>query len=668
MKAGETKQKEAERTRVQQALRESEELFRLMFDCSPAGAVLVAPDFRFLRCNEAYCRFLGYRESELQGKTFLDVTHPDDLMTGRQEIEGMLAGTLDATQIQKRYLHRGGAAVWGEVNIRLLRDPAGKPLYFLTVVQDITERKRAELELRAAYVQLEATEEELRARYDELQQSERELRESEERFRGLAEAMSDAILMVDSESGRILEANTAACALYGYTLEEMLALSVLDISAEREATARAIKQHDLHCHRRYHKKKNGDIIPLEIFQSVHPWGGRMAATGLLRDLTHELRMEEERRRADRLESVGLLAGGIAHDFNNILMGVLGNISLARMALADGRDVRGFLEDAEKASLRARDLTKQLLTFSRGGAPVKSLASLKDVIEEAAGLMLRGSNVRAAASHDPDLWPVNIDIGQMNQVFTNLIINAMQAMPEGGHISITAGNAEVGPDGRENLPPGRYVRVVITDRGVGIPPEAMARIFDPYFTTKQTGSGLGLATAYSIVKHHGGSITAQSSPGRGAAFTILIPASDQREEAERPRENGMIMGRGRILLVDDDEAVLMTTSLMLEHLGYSVGTAREGKEGIAAYQKAMGEGHPFDAVIMDLTIPGGMGGQDAVRELLQLDPAARAIVASGYSQDQVLAEFQAYGFKGVLAKPYRLQEIGRVLHQVLQPGP
>jgi len=386
------------------------------------------------------------------------------------------------------------------------------------------------------------------------------------------------------------------------------------------------------------------------------------------DVTEQRKMQEELLRTQKLESVGLLAGGIAHDFNNLLTAILGNVNLAKVFAEKGENVIELLTEAENASLRAKDLTQQLLTFSRGGAPVKKAASISDLIRDTTRFVLRGSNVRCVFSIPEDLYPVCVDEGQISQVINNLIINADQAMPEGGEISVRAENTSVKPGDALPLKAGEYVKITIKDQGCGIPEKHLAKIYDPYFTTKQKGNGLGLATVHSIVKKHDGYIGVESGPDVGATFYFYLPASPDDKILTKKKEAGVLMnGGGKILVMDDEEIVRKVAGAMLGRIGYEVSFAKDGREAIESYQALMGTGQAFDVVIMDLTIPGGMGGKETIKKLLEIDPQVKAIVSSGYSNDPVMADFRNYGFSDVIVKPYEVKEVGEVLHRVLGGG-
>jgi CheY-like chemotaxis protein/two-component sensor histidine kinase len=369
-------------------------------------------------------------------------------------------------------------------------------------------------------------------------------------------------------------------------------------------------------------------------------------------------------RASKLESVGLLAGGIAHDFNNLLAIVMGNLTLAlldeKTAAAGGR----WLKEAERGTTRARELTQQLLTFAKGGEPVRSAVLLSDLVREAAEFALHGTAVRCEFDLAEDVRPADADRGQIGQVVQNLVINAVQAMPAGGVIRLALRNETLAAGDVPPLPPGHYLRLEFADTGGGIPPENLPRIYEPFFTTKELGTGLGLATVYSVVQKHRGHIVVESEVGRGTTFRIWLPAADAAPTPSTMSASPFERLRGRVLFMDDEEPIRTMTCALLQRLGLEVTTTVDGHEAVKHFAHARASGQPFDIVIMDLTVPGGMGGAAAMSEILKLDPDARGIVSSGYSSDPIMANHREHGFRGSVPKPYKVADFARTLREVL----
>jgi PAS domain S-box-containing protein len=484
--------------------------------------------------------------------------------------------------------------------------------------------------------------------------------------RQIIDTMNDALIVLDCE-GDVRLVNQMACNMFGCSEEQLVGnLPTRSMTGNREfavvleslVQGEAVRNLELE----YYRTEENAPGTLSLSASIIPdqAGAPLSVVCVARDVTRQKRLEEELLKSQKLESLGVLAGGIAHDFNNILTAILGNVSLARMRSDPADKIYKWLKDAEKASARAKDLTHQLLTFSKGGAPVKSVISLEHSIRDSTGFALRGANVKCDFRAADGLWPVEADEGQMIQVFNNLIINACQAMPDGGEIKIAASNVIIDANNSLPLTVGKYVKISLADQGTGIPDKYLHRIFDPYFTTKQKGSGLGLAVTYSIVKNHGGYIKVESEAGSGTAFTIYLPASDNSMEELKTTEELIVAGKGKILLMDDDEMVRTVGREMLVELGYSVETARDGAEAIEAFSKAKEAGKFYDAVVLDLTIPGGMGGKEVIKIVREMDPSVTAIVSSGYSNDPVMANFTQYGFNAVVSKPYKVNELDRVL--------
>jgi PAS domain S-box-containing protein len=386
---------------------------------------------------------------------------------------------------------------------------------------------------------------------------------------------------------------------------------------------------------------------------------------VFRDETEKHRLEMEMLKVSKLESVGLLAGGIAHDFNNVLTTIIGNLALAKLCAHSTDLVLARVRDAEEAANRARELTLHLLTFAKGGEPIKKAARLSSLIRSQTELALRGSNIQAEYSLPPDLPPVEVDEGQIGQVINNLVINAREAMPDGGKVEMRAENVQISEGFLPPLPSGNYIKVSVRDYGQGISPEHIFNIFDPYFTTKQEGTGMGLATAYSVIRKHNGQIKVESAVSSGSIFTIYLPVLQDVICPEPEPPQPTLFGQGRILLMDDEEGIRKVAGMMLDLLGYEHECVRDGNEAIDSYLRARSGGRPFNAVIMDLTIPNGMGGKETIRRLKELDPEIKAIVSSGYSYDPVMGNYTQYGFSGVVPKPYKLEDLSQALQTLLQ---
>ncbi|ROR02943.1 hybrid sensor histidine kinase/response regulator [Desulfosoma caldarium] len=517
--------------------------------------------------------------------------------------------------------------------------------------------------------------------YEELKrrrEAQARLEESERRYRELYERSRDGYVRTDFH-GVILECNRPFARMLGYDdPQEILGVACRDMTPPQrfDAISRAMRQQlmDRGFSDKFEKqliRKDGSLLDVEVRMYLHrsPDGTPDSIWTFVQDLSDRKLAEQERLRAQKLESLGLLAGGIAHDFNNILAGILGHISLIKHLIDNETSTGDRLDHVEKACVRAQELTRQLLTFAKGGAPIKKTGSLQDLIRDCTEFSLRGTPSQARFDLPEDLWLVDYDATQIGQVLQNLVINAHQAMPHGGTVTVEAQNVlvEAGPE--MPLRPGRYVAVSVQDHGVGIPKEHMEAIFDPYFTTKKKGSGLGLPTAYSIVKRHDGHMTVHSHLGQGTRVTFYLPASQKVTDASVALEDHKpLQGTGRILIMDDDPIVRDVLSAMLQHLGFESEATVEGMEALARYQQALAIGKPFDGVILDLTVPGGVGGREVVEKLQALDPHVRAVASTGYSNDPVLSQPQAYGFRAGIAKPYRMEDLEKVLRRVLSDGP
>ncbi len=510
-----------------------------------------------------------------------------------------------------------------------------------------------------------------------LKLAEETLREERERMAITLSSIVEGVLTTDRR-GRITYMNGMAEELSGWNQQDAIGRSIEEVvrflhSGVNEENDHPVT-HVLAVGTSLHPLDHSPLFDhvkgeRPVVYSVSPLrrsdGNLLGAVLILRDMTERIQFYEERLKASKLDSVGLLAGGIAHDFNNLLATILGNISMTK-AWVNSRDhLFSFLSEAENASLRAKKLTQQLLTFAKGGIPLKKPLALQQVIPESAMFALSGSSIRCDCDIPEDIWLIQADEGQISQVIHNLAVNAQQAMPTGGKLTIGAENVMLTAEQARQKTlseAGRYIKLTVQDSGTGIPPYALHKIFDPYYSTKPSGSGLGLSTVYSIITNHYGTIAASSVQSRGSTFVIYLPAAQATTTAPQDSLSAM-PGEGRVLVMDDEESIRLMVGEMLRHLGYEVQCVAEGQEALERYQEAYHTRQPFNAVILDLTVPGGLGGKATVEQLRQFDPQVKAIVSSGYSNDPVLSRYSTFGFHGVVAKPFRLAELSQVLHQV-----
>ncbi|MEW6385965.1 MAG: PAS domain S-box protein [Thermodesulfobacteriota bacterium] len=634
----------SERRRMEEALRESEEKYRSLFQNNHAIMLLIDTETAdIVDANPGACAFYGLSREEMTKKKISDFNM---LSSERVAQEMEKAKTRQQEHFQFRhYLPnreiREVEVCTGPVQIQ------GRLLLY-SIIHDITARKQAEAALA----------------------------EEKERLAVTLRSIGDGVIATDN-GRRIVLINQVAEQLTGWTQSEALGRPLSEVFHIINEETR------IPCEDPVAKVlETGQVVGLAnhtvliardgaerlladsgapIFDSDHRIIGVVL---VFRDVTLQRQMEAELLKLEKLSSLSVLAGGIAHDFNNILTAILGNISLAQLYCQGKEDVCQRLLEAERATIRGRNLAQQLLTFAKGGEPVKELIRLGDLLKESALFATSGSPVRCEFSVPDDLWPVEVDPGQIGQVIQNLAINAVQAMPEGGEMRIAAENVVQKAEEGFPLPAGWYVKITVEDQGMGIPAHYLPRIFDPYFTTKQTGSGLGLATAYSIIKNHGGHITVESQIGGGTRVFIFLAASSHAPAPPRKTEGELLTGKGKILVMDDERMVREVVSKMLNYLGYEVVLAENGAEAIEAYTQAREAGQPFDLVILDLIVPGGAGGQETIEKLRALDSEVKAIVSSGYADDPVMTHYQQYGFSGFIKKPYRVADLSKILHYVL----
>ena len=620
-----------------------ERVFQTIFDHSPLSIMYTDQSGIIRICNEKATRLFGAQREKLVGFSYRSIKN--DRM--REAIRKALGGK--KSSFEGEYLTvTGNVLTQMSANFSPSFSEDGSVSGVIGIFEDITDRVRAE----------------------------KSLKELEERFRLAFHTSPDSIAIAKMD-GTFVEINEGFTELTGYTRDDTIGKSSLDIKIwdipeDREIVIERLKKDGFirNLESRFRLKDNSQKIAL-MSANIIMLQGTPHILSVTKDIT-KLRETERAHQAlqlhisqtQKLESIGVLAGGIAHNFNNLLVSILGNIDLALADLAS-KDIPRLLSEAKRASLKAQGLTQQLLTFSEGGQPIKNEASIRHIIEDAAGMVLRESNVTCEYSMQEDLCKVEVDSRQISQVVQNIVMNAKEAMPNGGKILITCGNHSNDRYQIVSLPRGEYVKISIKDNGIGIPKNYIGNIFDPYFSTKQQGSGLGLSLSYSIVAKHGGRIFAESRQGEGTIFTFYLPALGQKEqigETLAPRKKDNV--QYRILVMDDEEIVRDVVKGMLEHLGHHTICAADGEQAVEKYKRAKNSDAPIDLIIMDLTIPRGMGGKEAVKEILAINPEAKVLVSSGYSTDPIMANYREYGFSGAMAKPYQLEDLMKIIDQIL----
>lgn len=630
-------------------LRESEERYRTIYN-STSDAIFIqdAETGKILDANKAAMRMYGYERQEIMNLNIGALSSGADLYTEKQATK-KIQRTVEKNEnrFDWQAVDKQGKIFW--VDVSLKKATINGEARIVAVVRDIDRRKKAEDDLAA----------------------------EKERLAVTLNSIGDGVIATD-KNGKIVMINKVAQRLTGWQWQDAVGQDLLEVFTIVDANSDKLRADPVS-----KVLASGEIIDLanhtvlvakdgtrrSIADSGAPiCNAKSEIIGVIlvfRDVTEKQKSEAAMMKIKKLESVGVLAGGIAHDFNNILTAILGNISLARMGLSPQDLAYPLLEAAEKASLRAKDLTQQLLTFSKGGDPVKQTASIEKIINDSASFVLHGTSVSYQIDCPDNLYLANVDAGQISQVIQNIVLNARDAMPTGGAITIKCTNVDDIKTEKPNLPAGKYLKITIDDTGGGIPEKYLEKIFDPYFSTKQHGSGLGLAITHSIVLKHNGDIDVKSTMGKGTSFSIYLPASpEQILKTPFVPEAQMQLKNATILVMDDEKIVREVLQSMLENFGYRVLTAKDGREAINIYREYWAKNEAIDLVIMDLTIPGGMGGKEAVQIVLDINPDAKVLVSSGYSNDPILANYAAYGFSGALVKPFRIDDLDKTLHTLL----
>jgi PAS domain S-box-containing protein len=645
-----------DRVEAATALQRQNGLLTTLLEVLPVGVMMVeAPSGKPLVVNEEARKLLGrgilsHASRENLGsvyEAFKEGSHDPYPETEMPLVRGLNGESAHVDDMI--ILRPDGTKTLLEVFGSPLRNPQGQVWASLVHFTDITVRRQEEKE-----------------RHDSQQMSSNTLN-----------SIRDHIIILDIRSHRILEANAAFLSDCGLTRQQVLGRTCYDVTHGLSVPCSAPDDHcpieDMLASRTHvktehvHRSANGQERIVEV--SVHPItnldGTIHRVVHVSRDITDNKDKERTHIQLQKLESLGVLAGGIAHDFNNILTTILANISLLQSRGAVSGESLEWIEEAQAACGTAQGLARQLLTFAKGGSPVVEVVDLRPVLMQAAAFATRGSNARCIFDLGEDPLATSIDVDQVTQVVQNLVLNASQATPQGGDITIRARTADLGEREQVPLPAGCYILVSVADRGVGIAPEILSKVFDPYFSTKGVGRGLGLSACHSIMLRHGGIIRAESTLGVGAVFTLYFPAQASADIVREPVTPMLVVGSGRVLVMDDEASLAKVLRRLLTSLGYTADSVADGQAALDAYKAAMSSDNPYDAVILDLTIPGGLGGEETIAKLLELDPKVKAVVSSGYSDSTVVAESGKHGFLGTLAKPYGVADVSEVMRRLFE---
>lgn len=630
-------------------LRQSREKFRTLYDETPAMLHSIDRFGVLIDVNNYWLKIMGYERSEVLGRKVIDFYSEISRRYALEVIQPAFFRDGFCKDVSFQFVKKNGELLDVLLSASSERDADGNVIRSRAVIEDITERKRKE----------------------------KQLNQSEQLNRSILDNVDEGFVLIDREY-RVLSANKAYCRQNKAGDQDVIGRYCYEVAKQynrpcyeygegcviKHVFATGKPFHSVHTQEDF----RGEIRHVETrgIPLVDDAGNLTSAIKVIHDVTDRYRLETEQIKTDKLESIGTLAGGIAHDFNNLLQGVFGYLSMAKLAIDNKTEALAALEQAEKALGLSTKLTMQFLTFSKGGKPMRNRAEIRSIIENAALFALSGSRCERCLNLEEGLWQAKVDEGQISQVIQNIVLNAAQAMAEGGRIEVLARNVQATDnDLPTELAAGDYVAISISDNGPGIPPQLLGKIFDPYFTTKEKGSGLGLATSYSIIRNHDGLIKVHSEAGKGTTFLVWLPAirGESSKIVSQPVAATLaVAGKrsGKILLMDDDPIIRDVAGQMIKAIGHEVEFAEHGDEAIAMYRVALESGSPFAVVILDLTIRGGMGGVDTLHQLMALDSGVKAVVSSGYSDNSTLAEYRKLGFILCLHKPYSLKELKNTL--------
>lgn len=639
------KQSILELTPAGQLIRASEAKYQRLFESATIGIFQSSVEGKLITANPEFAHMFGYESPEDVISSVKDVAA--DMYVDpqrRAEIVGLMMENPNLRSFENIYRRKDGSTFTGNLHIWPVQDADGRLLTIEGFVEDISERKAAEENYRAIF---------------------------DNAMEGIFQTTID---------GRFLSTNQALANIFGYESPEELMSSVTNIGKQLYVSPETRPEHT----RLIDEKGKVKRFETQGFRkdgstcwvSINTRLVRDAADnpkhyeGFLVEFTEQKQMKEDLLRTHKLESLGVLAGGIAHDFNNLMMAVQGYVDLTRLGLAPNSKALSYLDSAQQCIDQTGELTSKLITFSKGGFPLRKSCDVEELVRDSVHSTVKGAHVNTTFDFADDLWPAEIDELQMKQCFYNLITNAVEAMPRGGKLAVRTENVEIPNEGAFPMKKGSYVMITFADEGVGIPVEHMDKVFDPYFSTKKMGAlkgmGLGLSVCYSVLKKHEGYILVDSKPGKGTAINLYLPVRVEHQQAkEKEAKKALATGTMRILIMDDEHSIREIERAYLERLGYDVTDAKDGQEAIAIYSRALLNGSPFDLVILDLTVRQGLGGQLAMERLVKIDPKIKAIIASGYVNDPVIEHYSNYGFHGAMKKPFKGEELKLLVEKILQ---
>jgi PAS domain S-box-containing protein len=633
-----------EQKRTEKELQRSEQRFRTFVENANDIVFALTTTGEFSYVSPNWTEAFGYEIGETIGKPFTPFVHPDDAQSCVEFMQQVFETGQKQSGVEYRVLCKNGTYLWYKANASLIQDPASGAATLIGIGRDISGLKA----------------------------SEEILRQSEERFEAAFHASPDAISLSRLGNGKYLDINEGFTELTGYPPEEVIGKSAIELNIwdnhlDRVRLLLDLRENGTITGRHFQfRRKDGSTRTGQMAARIIEINSEPYLLAITRDITLHEHVQKELIKAQKLDSISILAGGIAHNFNNVLTGVIGYISYAKNHLGEPDTLLKTLEAAEKSSYRAAGIARQLLTFSQRSTPVKNNVSIDTLVQESVELFLSGSNVTGTVdcyAHQT----LSVDSQQISQAFNNIVLNALQAMPDGGMLTVTTHSVSLNKNNLYSLPVGSYTRIAFSDTGCGIARDNLIKVYDPYFTTRDSGTGLGLSTTHSIVSKHGGHIDISSRVGKGTTVSILLPTSAEKQEGDRgsTEQSKVEPTGGLILVMDDEEMIRQVTEEVLINAGFDVVTCSRGEEALALYREFADSGNSFSLTILDLSVPEGMGGAETARCILNSDPNAHIMAASGYSNDPAISDYRAFGFCGAIAKPYSSDELVTAVHNALK---